>query len=69
MDGLEQDLQGKALVMRINLNESVGNEMAKKFSIHSVPTFIVFKGDGQEIWRKLGFPNRSTIIEVINSIT
>lgn len=69
MDGLEQELQGKALVMRINLNETVGNEMAKKFSIYSVPTFIVFMGDGQEIWRRLGFPDRSAIIEVINRIT
>ena len=55
--------------MRVNLNESDGSEMARRLGIHSVPTFIVFDGEGQEIWRKSGFPNRSTIIEVISKIT
>ena len=68
MDGLERKLQGQALVMRVNLNESDGSEMARRLGIHSVPTFIVFDGEGQEIWRKSGFPNRSTIIEVISRI-
>ncbi len=57
------------LVIRINLNESVGSEMARELGVLSVPTFIVFNGEGQEIWRKWGFPNRSTIIEVINRIS
>ena len=69
MDGLERHLQGKALVMRVNLNESVGSEMAKRLGIHSVPTFIILNSGGDEIWRKWGFPNRSTIIEVINRIS
>ena len=69
MDGLERKLRGQALVMRIDLNGSVGRDMARRLSIHSVPTFIVFDGEGQEIWRKWGFPNRSTIIEVISGIS
>ena len=58
-----------AVVMRINLNGGVGREMARSFGIHSVPTFVVLDGEGQEVWRKWGFPNRSTIIEVISGIT
>ena len=68
MDGLERELRGQALVMRIDLNRSVGRDMARRLNIYSVPTFIVLNGEGQEIWRKWGFPNRSTIIEVISGI-
>ena len=65
MDGLEQSLQGKAHVIRLSLNESVGRRMASELNVYAVPTFIVFDREGWEIWRQGGFPNRDAILELI----
>ena len=68
MDGLKEKLRGTASVMRLNLSEEVGSQMARRLNVHSVPTFIVFNGSGQEVWRKGGFPDQTAILRVIEPI-
>lgn len=44
LDSLSQELNGKAKVMKVNVGTA--QELAGKFSVTSLPTFLIFK-DGQ----------------------
>ena len=54
---METDLEGKAVVLRLNLREEVGREMARRLGIGITPTFVVFTGDGRERHRESGLPD------------
>ncbi len=50
------------MVVRLNIAEKVGRQMAGKYDITRVPTFIVFDGEGQERLRQSGqWPNERRI--------
>jgi thioredoxin-related protein len=68
VDGLELELLGKASVVRLNLGENIGVTMARAFGVHSTPTFIITDGNGQETWRKSGFPDKAAILRAINGV-
>lgn len=48
---LEAKVDGKANVITVNTTDNA--ELVKKYHIHSVPTWIIFR-DGQEAWRTGG---------------
>ena len=54
MDGLEQQLSGKLDVVRINIQEPVGRELAPVYDFEYTPTFIFFDAKGAEMWRSIG---------------
>jgi len=50
------------MVVRLNVAERVGRQIARKYEITRVPTFIVFDAQGQELWRQSGqWPNEGRI--------
>ena len=57
MDAMEIDLEGKAVVVRLNLSEDVGRQAARRMSVSITPTFIVFLADGDEHYRESGPPD------------
>lgn len=61
MDGLERDLQGRAAVERLSILSELGRDVAGRYGVRSVPTFLVFDGKGTLIGRQVGFPNRREI--------
>ena len=54
MDGIEKELDGKLIVIRLDIQEKVGRELAPRFGFQYTPTFIFFDGEGKEIWREVG---------------
>ena len=54
MDGIEQDYAGRLLVIRLNIQEEVGRELAPFFGFEFTPTFIFFDAQGTELWRSVG---------------
>lgn len=54
MDGLEQELGDQIRIIRINIHESIGDELAPVFNIEFAPTFIFFDPQGTELWRQVG---------------
>ena len=56
------DIGDKAQVVKIDIDQAM--EVAAKFKITSVPTFIVFK-DGQEEERIIGVKNKEQLKSVI----
>jgi thiol-disulfide isomerase/thioredoxin len=54
VDGLENELRGKVIFIRLNIQENVGRELAPVYGFEYTPTFIYFDGDGNELWRQVG---------------
>lgn len=60
MDELEQELEnevsiGKKLhIVRLNIQEEVGMELAPVYGFEFTPTFIFFDAQGNELWRMVG---------------
>jgi thioredoxin-related protein len=66
VDGLEKDLEGRAPVVRLSILSEVGREVAQRYGVRSVPTFLIFDGDGTLIGREVGFPNRGRIESLVS---
>jgi thioredoxin 1 len=68
VEALSNELQGKAVVAKCNVDESP--QVAMKFGIRSIPTLLVFKG-GQVVKQRVGAPSsnvKATIAEMVTSV-
>ncbi len=54
MDELENELMDQLLIIRLNIQEEVGEELAPVYGFEFTPTFIYFDGNGVELWREVG---------------
>ena len=61
VDGLERELEGQARVVRLSALNALGQEVAQRYDVRGVPTFLIFDGQGELIGRQVGFPNRGEI--------
>jgi thioredoxin-related protein len=43
----------------------MGREIAQRYGVRGVPTFLVFDGQGDLVGRQVGFPNRNEIIALV----
>ncbi len=54
VDGIENEFDGRLIVIRLNIQEKVGRELAPRYGFQYTPTFILFDEEGDEIWREVG---------------
>jgi thioredoxin-related protein len=54
VDELERELGDEIYIIRLNIQEEVGRELAPVYGFEFTPTFIYFDEDGNEIWRTVG---------------
>jgi len=54
VDELNNELMDQLLIIRLNIQEEVGRELAPVYGFEFTPTFIFFDGDGNELWREVG---------------
>jgi thioredoxin-related protein len=54
VDGLEEELEGDVVFIRLNIQESIGRELAPVYGFQFTPTFIFFDAQGGELWRSVG---------------
>lgn len=54
MDELEQEVGDQIHIIRLNIQETVGMELAPVYGFEFTPTFIYFDAQGNEIWRAVG---------------
>jgi thioredoxin-related protein len=69
VDRLERGLEGQAQVVRLDVLSKVGNEIARRYNVASLPTFLVFDGDGNLIERQVGMPDLLRIKALIATPT
>jgi thioredoxin-related protein len=54
VDGIESEHTGKLLVLRVDVQDTAGKVLAQEYVILATPTFILFDGQGAELWRSFG---------------
>ena len=54
MDGLETEMGTRLHVLRVNIQETVGRELAPVYDFEYTPTYIFFDAQGNELWRSVG---------------
>jgi hypothetical protein len=54
VDELENELGDDLHIIRLNVQEEVGRELAPVYDFSFTPTFIFIDGDGNEVWREVG---------------
>jgi thioredoxin-related protein len=54
VDGLENELGNKLLIIRLDIQQPVGRELAAAYGFEYTPTYIFFDGRGKELWRSIG---------------
>lgn len=65
IEELAEELQGKAKVGKINVDEST--DTAAKYDVMSIPTIIIFK-NGKEVKRFIGVRDKQELLnEVVNA--
>ena len=65
VDGLERELEGQARVVRLDVLSKLGRGVAQRHDVRSVPTFLVFDGQGNLIDRQVGFPDKGRILALV----
>ena len=65
VDRLENELKENLLFIRLDISSELGADVRTKYHVGLVPSFIVFDGMGNEIWRKSGgIPDAATILSL-----
>ncbi len=62
VDSLAQDLQGQVKVCKINIDDA--QEIAEKYEVMTIPTFIVFK-NGEPVARSIGVQPKDELMELL----
>jgi thioredoxin-related protein len=69
VDRLEEELEGHAEVLRVNVMTRVGVELARRYGVRGVPTLLIFDGAGQVVYSGVGMPNREEIIRAVEQVS
>ena len=69
MDGLERELEGRAQVLRLSMSDSVGRQVAVRYMVRAVPTFVLLDGAGEVVLTQVGMPDREKITVLVSSLT
>lgn len=51
VDAVERDFEGFLKVIRLNVQDRAGRELASDYGAKFTPTFILFDAGGRELWR------------------
>lgn len=54
MDGLQSQFALRLHVVRVNVQDPVGRELAPVYGFEYTPTYIFFDATGKELWRTVG---------------
>ena len=54
MDGLQMEMGTRLHILRLNIQDQVGRELAPVYGFEYTPTYIFFDPTGKELWRMIG---------------
>jgi thioredoxin-related protein len=68
VDGLQKDLEARGVsLVRLNVRDTVGAQLARGYGVQGVPTLAVFDGAGDIVLSQLGFVDPDAALSVIDS--
>jgi len=53
VDAVEREFAGKLKVIRVNVQDPVGRQLAGAYDLEFTPTFVLFDSQGQQVWRSV----------------
>jgi thioredoxin-related protein len=68
VDRLERDLEGDARVLRLTALSTVGRQLAARYGVRGVPTFLLFDGDGEMVHYQVGRLDANRIKSEIDAL-
>jgi thioredoxin-related protein len=68
VDGLERELKERVQVVRLDVMSTVGQQTARHYKVSGLPTFLLFDGQGQMVYRQAGLINRERVREIITEL-
>lgn len=68
VDGLEKELAGRAQVIKLDVSSSVGRQMAIRYQVRVLPTFVVLDGQGKAQANYGGKPSKGTLLQAIDRL-
>ncbi len=68
VDGLERELGDRAQVLRVSVSDDTGGELAARYGVRAVPTFVLLDGDGATVLTQAGMPKRAEIIAAVEEL-
>jgi thioredoxin-related protein len=54
VDGIEAEMATRLDVLRVNIQDPVGRQLASLYDFEYTPTYIFFDARGHELWRTIG---------------
>lgn len=69
MDGIERGLGDQVEVLRLNVTDSVGRELALRYGVRQVPTLLVLDGSGKVVLRQNGRLDREDVFETVGKLS
>ncbi len=66
MDGLAAEWGDDVVVLRVNVQDPTAQPLLAELNFRFTPTFILFAGDGREIWRTNSVLNPDEVNEQLN---
>lgn len=69
MDRLEQNLDGRADVIRLDVTSQVGRQAARRYGVRGIPTLVVLDGNGQVALTQVGLVRPGEVQDRINGLT
>ena len=65
MDRIEAELQGEAEVVRLSVMSNPGLTLARRYGVRGVPTLLVFDGNGNVVYARVGPPNVGEVVRAV----
>ena len=62
VNGIEEELEGTARVIRLDISSDRGKEVAGRYGVEAVPTVVVLDGGGEVVHRESGVPDREEVV-------
>ena len=67
VDAVEREFANRLRVMRLNVQDPAGRELAQAYGFEFTPTFILLDGAGREIWRSVYALDPASLRSLLNS--
>lgn len=68
MDGLEAEWGDDVTVLRLNVQDPTSQPLLAELGFRFTPTFILFDGQGTEVWRMNGVIDPDDVNEQLNAL-
>ena len=66
VDGIEADHAGELVVLRVDVQDAAGKELAREYTVLATPTFVFFDAQGEELWRSVGTISAGQVEEALS---